>query len=184
MTIYTLCSFISAGHTSGADSTILTIRCLAGWSYGLIGLIHAGIGKQKHVTVSPSQPIDYDELARHVVPLVTPAVLHHATVSPEPIDYDRLISGILPHLEKHFCDMGNTATVTQGPKPSPRATKPNNTAPLTPATDETLERAYQDMLVANEKPSGRALSAKTGVNRNKANDWFKARQQQQQSEVH
>lgn len=44
MTIYTFISFVtSKGDMGTANTGLLAIRCLAGWSYPLIGLIHAGI---------------------------------------------------------------------------------------------------------------------------------------------
>lgn len=49
MTIFTICTFVDVGHTVKATSDILTIRCLAGWGYGLVGLIHAAISRKSPV---------------------------------------------------------------------------------------------------------------------------------------
>lgn len=56
MTIYTLCSFVSIGHTFAAPPFILTARCLAGWSYGVVGLIHATINKKSPVKFDVMTP--------------------------------------------------------------------------------------------------------------------------------
>lgn len=49
MTVYTITSFTaSQGHVDQSTGMALAIRCLAGWSYSLIGLIHSSIRKLHH----------------------------------------------------------------------------------------------------------------------------------------
>lgn len=55
MTVYTLCSFVSIGHTFAAPPFILTARCLSGWSYGVVGLIHA--------TITKKSPVKFDTIS-------------------------------------------------------------------------------------------------------------------------
>jgi hypothetical protein len=70
MTVYTICSFVGEhGHIQQATGAALVLRCLAGWFYSLVGLIHAGINKRTPlvaeqqqsapvVTISPEEMVD------------------------------------------------------------------------------------------------------------------------------
>jgi uncharacterized membrane protein YhaH (DUF805 family) len=49
MTVYTISSMVSeGGHFQQATGVALVLRCLAGWLYGLIELIHAGMSKRRN----------------------------------------------------------------------------------------------------------------------------------------
>jgi hypothetical protein len=74
MTIYTLCSFVSIGHTFAAPSWVLTGRVLAGWSYGVVGLIHAAIHRKSPVKSEPAATLS-------IAPVV-PATPSIATLTP------------------------------------------------------------------------------------------------------
>lgn len=68
MTIYTLCSFVSIGHTFAAPSWVLTGRVLAGWSYGVVGLIHAAIHKKSPVKNDILSVTSIATIAQPIVP--------------------------------------------------------------------------------------------------------------------
>jgi hypothetical protein len=74
MTAITIGTFVSIGHTSAAPHWMLTARCLSGWSYGLIGLVKAGIGRKSPVktdTLSvPSIATIAQQTAQPIVPTV------------------------------------------------------------------------------------------------------------------
>lgn len=57
MTVYTICSFVGEhGHIQQATGAALVLRCLAGWFYSLVGLIHAGITKRSPLVTEQQQP--------------------------------------------------------------------------------------------------------------------------------
>lgn len=56
MTVYTIISFISErGHMQQATGLALVLRCLAGWFYSLVGLLHASMTKRGPVSQSGLQ---------------------------------------------------------------------------------------------------------------------------------
>jgi len=72
MTVYTICSFVGEhGHIQQATGAALVLRCLAGWFYSLVGLIHAGINKRSPLVVeqqytAPVAAIIPDEFVERV----------------------------------------------------------------------------------------------------------------------
>ncbi len=85
LTAYTLNSLVAnGGNFVQASAGLVGLRCFAGWIYGLLEMVYAGIGRrtlnQAQLIVTPAQPapaaapIDYAEIARQLLPLVTQEV--------------------------------------------------------------------------------------------------------------
>ena len=56
MTVFTISLFVStSGHIQVATGNALVFRCLAGWFYSLVGLIHAGMTTRKSEQVGIAQ---------------------------------------------------------------------------------------------------------------------------------
>jgi hypothetical protein len=74
LTLNTLAS--AGGNFVQASNGLVGLRCFAGWSYGLLELVHVGIGRrtlnQAQPIIVPAQPspaqIDYQEIARQLLP--------------------------------------------------------------------------------------------------------------------
>ncbi|SRR6266487_4530062 len=85
LTAYTL-NRLSAnnGNFVQAGAGMIGLRCFAGWTYGLLEMVYAGVGRkmvsqaQAIVTSAaqsaPAQQIDYAEIARQLLPLVAQEV--------------------------------------------------------------------------------------------------------------
>lgn len=83
MTIITLCSFVSIGHTFTAPTWLLTARVLSGWSYGVIGLIHAAIHRKSPVKTEPTPVLN----VAATIPVSTPQpTLPQAQISEAPAE--------------------------------------------------------------------------------------------------
>jgi hypothetical protein len=81
LTLNTLAS--AGGNFVQASNGLVGLRCFAGWSYGLLELVYAGIGRrmvnQAQLMLTPVQPtsaraIDYEEIVRQLLPLVAQEV--------------------------------------------------------------------------------------------------------------
>lgn len=83
MTIYTLCSFVSIGHTFAAPSWVLTGRVLAGWSYGVVGLIHAAINRRSSVKSESAASLNVVANVPAAQPIAT---LNQAHISEAPAE--------------------------------------------------------------------------------------------------
>jgi hypothetical protein len=83
LTALTLNALVSdGGNFVQASNGLVGMRCFAGWTYGLLALVYAGIGRkmvnQAQPIITPAQPvqptpaqqIDYQEIARQLLPLV------------------------------------------------------------------------------------------------------------------
>jgi hypothetical protein len=80
LTAYTLNTLAAnGGNFVQASTGMVGLRCFAGWSYGLLEMVYAGIGRkmvgqaQPAITPAPVQPtpaqqIDYQEIARQLLP--------------------------------------------------------------------------------------------------------------------
>jgi hypothetical protein len=80
LTAYTLNTLVqSDGNFVQASAGLVGLRCFAGWTYGLLEMVYAGIGRkmvsqaQPVITPAPVQPvpahpIDYAEIARQLLP--------------------------------------------------------------------------------------------------------------------
>jgi hypothetical protein len=86
LTAYTLNNLVQSGGTFVQASTgIVGLRCFAGWTYGLLELVYAGVGRkmvnQAPLVLAPAQPapsaapaphpLDAEEIARQLLPLVS-----------------------------------------------------------------------------------------------------------------
>ncbi len=89
LTAYTLNNLVANGGTFVQASTgIVGLRCFAGWTYGLLELVYAGVGRkmvnQTQPTITPAQPvpaaapalqpIDSEKIARQLLPLIVQEV--------------------------------------------------------------------------------------------------------------
>jgi hypothetical protein len=83
LTALTLNALVSdGGNFVQASNGLVGMRCFAGWTYGLLALVYAGIGRrmvsqaQPAITPAaqpvpiPAQQIDYEEIARQLLPLL------------------------------------------------------------------------------------------------------------------
>jgi len=80
LTAYTLNTLAAnGGNFVQASSGMVGLRCFAGWSYGLLEMVYAGIGRKMvgqaqlaitpaQVQPTPAQQIDYQEIARQLLP--------------------------------------------------------------------------------------------------------------------
>jgi hypothetical protein len=83
MTIYTLCSFVSIGHTFAAPSWVLTARVLSGWSYGLVSLIKAAINRKSPVKTESAAAFSMAAMAPASVAQPTLTYAQHVEVKTE-----------------------------------------------------------------------------------------------------
>jgi hypothetical protein len=84
LTAYTLNTLVqSGGNFMQASTGMVGLRCFAGWSYGLLEMVYAGVGRrtvsQAQPILTPAQPtpareLDYEEIARQFLPLVAQEV--------------------------------------------------------------------------------------------------------------
>jgi len=85
LTAYTLNTLAANnGNFVQASAGMIGLRCFAGWTYGLLEMVYAGVGRrtlnQVQLIVTPAQPapaaapIDYAEIARQLLPLVAQEV--------------------------------------------------------------------------------------------------------------
>jgi hypothetical protein len=84
LTAYTLNTLIAnGGNYIQASAGLVGLRCFAGWTYGLLEMVYAGVGRrtlnQAQLIITPAQPapaqqIDYEELSRQFLPLVAQEV--------------------------------------------------------------------------------------------------------------
>jgi 2-oxo-4-hydroxy-4-carboxy--5-ureidoimidazoline (OHCU) decarboxylase len=83
LTGYTLNALVqSGGNVVQASAGLVGLRCFAGWAYGLLEMVYAGIGRrtlnQAQPTITPAHPPpvqnDYQEIARQLLPLIAQEV--------------------------------------------------------------------------------------------------------------
>ncbi|SRR6266487_1467904 len=90
LTAYTLNTLAAnGGNFVKAGAGMIGLRCFAGWAYGLLEMVYAGVGRrmvsQAQAVITPVQPapaaapsvpvqIDYEEIARQLMPLVAQEV--------------------------------------------------------------------------------------------------------------
>ncbi len=80
LTAYTLNNLVAnGGNYVQASAGLVGWRCFAGWSYGLLELVYAGMGRRMLHSSAPDEPqpvlqpalqIDYQEIARHLQPVI------------------------------------------------------------------------------------------------------------------
>jgi hypothetical protein len=128
MTVATLGSFVASDtHTTPhATGLALVIRCLAGWSYSIIGLIYSRIGKrplpqtgQQNSTVQiPDYSQMIDDLRTQIqadfvsrlsrLSSDLRAQIDSKIVAPEPLDYVALTASIMPVIEAKLSEVQTT----------------------------------------------------------------------------
>lgn len=85
LTAYTLNTLAANnGNFVQAGAGMIGLRCFAGWTYGLLEMVYAGVGRkmlnQAQLVVTPiaptpaAAPVDYEEIARQLLPLVVQEV--------------------------------------------------------------------------------------------------------------
>jgi hypothetical protein len=112
LTAVTLSQLHESGNFMQATTSMINLRCYAGWSYGILETIYAmsSIGKRMMHTVQPMQlnvtpaqpiapvvptpePIDYEELAAQLLPLLR-TDLQALIPAPQVIDYQSVAQQI------------------------------------------------------------------------------------------
>ncbi len=231
MTVYTICTFASHdGRIGQASGTALSIRCLAGWLYGLIGLIRATIGKHQHRLSAPTPPqpvptsVEYQEIAHALMPFLAvhlhelrASILHEVKpLEPAPLnypeiaqavaplvaptavpslDYQEIARAIVPLLHPSLVEVRHAMLEEVKSALSPMTAQASESAMLPLETsmqtashsveweeqareeheaerNVRLEVAYQQLVNANERVSGRRLAEKARCNRNAATTWY------------
>jgi hypothetical protein len=87
LTAYTLNTLVAnGGNFVQASAGLVGLRCFAGWTYGLLEMVYAGVGRrmvnQAQPVITPAQPvapamaqqIDYEEIVSLLLPLIAQEV--------------------------------------------------------------------------------------------------------------
>ncbi len=93
------------GNFVQASTDIVNLRCLAGWIYGLLSLVYAGVGKKTQnfssaLNVTPIA-VDHEEIAQKVIDLLAPQIAQiqaNLTAQLPVIDYQKIMSVVLANL--------------------------------------------------------------------------------------
>jgi hypothetical protein len=179
-------------YTGPAEKGLILARVVMTVVYGHVihGLRRSGhtVQTQQQATITPAPALDYQELARHIAPLLPK--------TPEPqLDHKAIAAQIAPLFEATIVREIKAIATVAGPAPAPqieaKATSQKATSKATTkrqpeatqdseatdnrSQDERLEATYQTMLTEGAKVSGRALAQRAHVSRDYTSPWLKAR---------
>jgi hypothetical protein len=108
LTAYTLNTLVAnGGNFVQASTGLVGLRCFAGWTYGLLEMVYAGVGRtminqvQPPITPAqpaPARPLDSEEIARQLLPLVVQEVKTLLPAHAPAFDYQQIAAQVSTHV--------------------------------------------------------------------------------------
>ncbi len=113
----------NGGNYVQASNDLLGWRCFAGWTYGLLELVYAGIGRKMVKGAQPmitpahpapvQQPLDYEEIAHQLLPLVAQEVRQIVPDTSGMVEQIQQLRAIVEDLARQIAQQSETVDETE-----------------------------------------------------------------------